>query len=61
MYIVKAIILFISFLSANEGSFRGKNLNDVLSGPIPISYSNFISNEYIDNILNGDFTIINVK
>ena len=46
MYIVKAIILFISFLSANEGSFRGKNLNDVLSGPIPISYSNFISNEY---------------
>ncbi len=46
MYIVKAVILFISFLSANEGSFRGKNLNDVLSGPIPISYSNFISNEY---------------
>ena len=46
MYFVKALILFISFLSANEGSFRGKDLNAILSGPIPIAYSNFISNEY---------------
>ena len=46
MYIIKAIILFIAFLSANGGSFRGKDLNAILSGPIPIAYSNFISNEY---------------
>ena len=46
MYIAKAIILFVSFLFANEGSFRGKSLNDVLSGAIPISYSHFISEQY---------------
>lgn len=46
MYIVKAIILFVSFLFANEGSFRGKSLNAVLSGAIPISYSHFISEQY---------------
>ena len=46
MYIIKAIILSISFLFANEGSFRGKDLNDILSGTIPISYSHFISEQY---------------
>ena len=46
MYIAKAIILFVSLLLANEGSFRGKSLNDVLSGEIPISYSHFISEQY---------------
>ena len=46
MYIAKTIILFASFLFANDGPFRGKSLNDVLSGAIPISYSNFISEQY---------------
>ena len=46
MYIAKTIILFVSFLIANDGPFRGKSLNDVLSGTIPISYSNFISEQY---------------
>lgn len=46
MYIAKAIILFVSILFANEGSFRGKSLNDVLSGAVPISYSHFISEQY---------------
>ena len=46
MYIIKAIILFLSILLANEGSFRGKDLNHILSGPIPIAYSTFISDQY---------------
>ena len=31
---------------ANEGSFRGKNLNEILSSSIPISYANYISEQY---------------
>ena len=30
MHIVKAIILFTSLLFANEGSFRGKSLNEII-------------------------------
>ena len=34
MHIVKAIILFTSLLFANEGSFRGKSLNEIIDGKI---------------------------
>ena len=46
MHIVKAIILFTSLLFANEGSFRGKSLNEIIDGKIPVSYSHFISEQY---------------
>ena len=46
MYIAKAIILLITFVFANEGSFRGKNLNEILNSSIPISYANYIAEQY---------------
>jgi len=63
MYIAKAIILLITFVFANEGSFRGKNLNEILSSSIPISYANYISEQYNIpisqlNVQRGSYLII---
>jgi hypothetical protein len=38
MYIAKAIILLITFVFANEGSFRGKNLNEILNKGIVVQF-----------------------
>ena len=63
MYIAKAIILLITFVFANEGSFRGKYLNEILSSSIPISYANYISEQYNIpisqlNVQRGSYLII---
>ena len=44
----KLIFLLFSLVlsNASENSFRGKNKSEVLSGGIPLSFSNMVSEDY---------------
>ena len=50
-FIKTLILLSLTFLFANESSFRGKDRADILSGPIPMAYLNLISETYTLYIL----------
>ena len=45
-FIKTLILLSLTFLFANESSFRGKDRADILSGPIPMAYVHLISEIY---------------
>jgi len=45
-FIKTLILLSLTFLFANESSFRGKDRADILSGPIPMAYRHLISETY---------------